>query len=107
MKDGFYTKDSMFTELLEVADYLEKSDLKTSKNLPAMIILERQLDGMNKHAICGRAYEVVTLFEWGIDQYARQNNVKFEDVIKLINEKHKGTNHIVFQSEEYGKEIGE
>lgn len=103
MKDGFFTKDSVFTEIKEVVDYLSKSNLKTKESLPAIIVLEKQLDGMNKHAICGRLPEIITLFEWGISQYATQNDVSFDEIMKLINVKHNGTDHIVLHSEKYDK----
>lgn len=98
MKDGFFTKDSMFTEFMDIVNYLRTKDLKTKDNLPAMVILERQRDGMNKHGIVGRPIEVVTLFEWGISQYSKQNNISFEDMMLLIQKKHNESEHIEFQS---------
>ena len=104
MKDGFYTKDSMFTELLDVANYLKEVNLKTSKELPAMIILEKQLDGMDKHALVGRPQEIIELLEWGISQYSKQNNISFEILIELIQERHKTSKKIILHEEKYDKE---
>lgn len=104
MKDGFYTKDSMFTELLDVANYLKEVNLKTSKELPAMIILEKQLDGMDKHALVGRPQEIIELLEWGISQYSKQNNISFEILIELIQERHKTSKKIILHKKKYDKE---
>ena len=105
MKDGFFTKDSMFNELKDVVDYLGNLSMQdfndTKKKLPAMIILEKQLNGMNKHAIAGRPLEVFILFEWGISQFASQMGISYEDVLEGIELAHKGLKHIVLQKEEY------
>ena len=94
----------MFTELLDVANYLKEVNLKTSKELPAMIILEKQLDGMDKHALVGRPQEIIELLEWGISQYSKQNNISFEILIELIQERHKTSKKIILHEEKYDKE---
>ncbi len=101
MNDELFTKDSMFKEFDEVVDFIRKADLKTDKNLPAMVILEKQLDGLNKHGIIGRPQEIIALFEWGISQYAEQNDISFEAIISAIEEHHKNAKHIVIQREEH------
>lgn len=99
MKDGFFTKDSMFIEFIEVMEYLKTKDLDTKDELPAMIILEKQKDGMNKHGIIGRPIEVITLLEWGISQYAEQYDISFEDMMSFIQKKHDCTEHLVLFSD--------
>ena len=49
MKDGFFTKDYMFIEFKEIIEYLKTKDLETKDELPAMIILEKQKDGMYQY----------------------------------------------------------
>ena len=114
MKDRFYTRDSMFIEFNDVVNYLKGKDLETEEKLPAMIILEKQVDGINKHGIIGRPYEVCPLFEWGISQYASLNDISFEKLMLLIQKMHdEMTEKIIFHSEkgdineDYGKDFGE
>ena len=99
MKEGFFTKDSVFDEIKSVYNYLKESDLETENVLPAIVLLEKQLDGMNKHAIAGRPQEICEIFEWGISQYANQTGIPYEDVLKGIELVHKSVNHCVLQSE--------
>ena len=81
-------KNSMFDEFRKVMSEIQKGDKES-----AMIVLERKPWGENKHAMVGDIVNQVILLEWGIHMIAEGCNYKFEDVMKLIEIKHKNTSH--------------
>lgn len=82
------TVGSVFDEFMEVMDKLRNGDKES-----AMIVLERKPWKENKHAMIGDFANQITLFEWGISAIAESTNVSFEELIELINAKHKETKH--------------
>ena len=90
---------SMFTEFIKTKDRFESMNKKrksTEDNpLPAMIILERKETGENKHAMVGDVLDIITLFEWGINQISEGYGCEFNEMLKLIQTKHENTGHIM------------
>lgn len=87
---------SMFEEFKEVANTIKNNQGKDESEMPAMIILERKEWGENKHAMCGGADNLITLYEWGLNILCEGYEIKFDDILKLIKLKHKETEHNLY-----------
>lgn len=84
--------DSMFDEFKNVVEEFQSK--KEDERKPAMIILERKITGENKHAIIGEPYDIITLFEWGINSVIEGYEIDFDKFLQLIKMKHDDTDHI-------------
>ena len=91
---------SMFVEFEKTINRFKKltesSDIQNpNKSLPAMIILEREETGENKHAMVGSSKDLINLFEWGISQLTEGYKIEFDEMLELIKENHKNKEHIL------------
>lgn len=62
-----------------------------------MIILEKEMNGKNNHAMIGTIEDLVTLFEWAFNLLSEGYKIDFNDFIKLIQLKHAATDHILVE----------
>ena len=88
---------SMFVEFEKVKNRLEEIEKKNIKvdNRPAMIILERKETGENTHAIVGDVVDSLILLEWLANILSKGLDVPFEELLEVVNQIHKDTDHIM------------
>ena len=90
---------SMFSEFKETLDrfkYLNEKfkDSLDEHDLPAMVILERNESGENKHAMIGKLDDLFILYEWGINLLCEGYGIKFDKALEILNHVHSSVDHI-------------